>query len=50
MILSIDFRTDIPAFYHEWIVNRFNAGFLMFRNPAAPNTVHKVILDKKHKR
>lgn len=48
MILSIDFRTDIPAFYHEWIVNRFNAGFLMFRNPAAPNTVHKVILDKKH--
>ena len=48
MILSIDFRTDIPAFYHEWIVNRFNAGFLMFRNPAAPNTVHKVILDKEH--
>ena len=43
MILSIDFRTDIPAFYHEWIVNRFNAGFLMFRNPVAPNTVHKVI-------
>ena len=48
MILSIDFRTDIPAFYSEWIVNRFNAGFLMFRNPAAPNTVHKVILDKEH--
>ena len=48
MILSIDFRTDIPAFYHEWIVNRFNTGYLMFRNPAAPNTVHKIILDKEH--
>ena len=48
MILSIDFRTDIPAFYSEWIVNRFNEGYLMFRNPASPNTVHKVVLDKKH--
>ena len=48
MILSIDFRTDIPAFYSEWIVNRFNEGFLYFRNPAYPSTIHKVILDKQH--
>ena len=48
MILSIDFRTDIPAFYSEWIVNRFNEGFLYFRNPAYPTTIHKVILDKQH--
>lgn len=48
MILSIDFRTDIPAFYSEWIVNRFNEGFLYFRNPSYPNTIHKVILDKQH--
>ena len=48
MILSIDFRTDIPAFYSEWLLNRFKAGFLMFRNPVAPNTVHKVILDNEH--
>lgn len=48
MILSIDFRTDIPAFYSEWILNRFREGYLMFRNPAAPNIVHKVILDKDH--
>ena len=48
MILSIDFRTDIPAFYNEWIVNRFKEGFLYFRNPAYPSTIHKVILDKKH--
>lgn len=48
MILSIDFRTDIPAFYSEWIVNRFNEGFLYFRNPSYPNRIHKVILDKNH--
>lgn len=48
MILSIDFRTDIPAFYSEWIVNRFKEGFLYFRNPVNPSTIHKVILDKKH--
>lgn len=48
MILSIDFRTDIPAFYSEWILNRFKEGYLMFRNPAVPTTVHKVILDKQH--
>ena len=48
MILSIDFRTDIPAFYSEWLLNRFEEGYLMFRNPAAPSTVHKVILDSEH--
>lgn len=48
MILSIDFRTDIPAFYSEWILNRFKEGFLYFRNPVAPNRLHKVILDRNH--
>ena len=48
MILSIDFRTDIPAFYSQWIVNRFEEGFLYFRNPAYLKTIHKVILDKNH--
>ena len=48
MILSIDFRTDIPAFYSEWLLNRFKEGYLMFRNPVSPNIVHKVTLDKEH--
>lgn len=48
MILSIDFRTDIPAFYPQWILNRFKEGFLYFKNPMAPSTLHKVILDKEH--
>jgi len=48
MILSIDFRTDIPAFYSEWLINRFNEGYVYFRNPAYPQTIHKIILDKQH--
>lgn len=48
MILAIDFRTDIPAFYSEWLLNRFKEGYLYFRNPAYPTTLHKVILDKEH--
>lgn len=48
MILSIDFRTDIPAFYGEWLMNRFKEGFVYFRNPSYPSTIHKVILDKQH--
>ena len=48
MILSIDFRTDIPAFYSEWLINRFEEGYVYFRNPAYPSTIHKIILDKKH--
>ena len=48
MILSIDFRTDIAAFYSEWLLNRFKEGFVYFRNPSFPNRIHKVILDKRH--
>ena len=48
MILSIDFRTDIPAFYGEWLMNRFKEGYVYFRNPAYPQTIHKIILDKEH--
>lgn len=47
MILAIDFRTDIPAFYSKWVLNRFKEGFLYFRNPSYPNTLHKVIYVKK---
>lgn len=48
MILSIDFRTDIPAFYSKWLLNRFKEGYVYFRNPSYPTTLHKVILDKEH--
>jgi hypothetical protein len=32
-ILSISRRTDIPAFYTEWFVNRVQAGFCHWMNP-----------------
>lgn len=33
MIVSASYRTDIPAFYGEWFVNRFRAGFARVDNP-----------------
>ena len=39
MILSVSRRTDIPAFYWEWFLNRVQAGFVDVRNPM---NIHKV--------
>ena len=33
MIISASYKTDIPAFYGEWLVNRLRAGYCMMRNP-----------------
>ena len=33
MILSVSRRTDIPAFYAEWFMNRLKEGFVYVRNP-----------------
>jgi DNA repair photolyase len=33
MIVSASFRTDIPAFYGEWFMNRLRAGFCEVLNP-----------------
>lgn len=33
MILSASRRTDIPAFFGEWFINRLHAGEVMVRNP-----------------
>lgn len=32
-IISASRRTDIPAFYSDWFVNRLNAGSVKWRNP-----------------
>jgi hypothetical protein len=40
MIVSASFRTDIPAFYGEWFIQRFRAGFARVPNPyGGPDTV-----------
>ena len=33
MIIQTGMRTDIPAFYSEWFLNRLNEGFVLVRNP-----------------
>lgn len=33
MIISASYRTDIPAFYGKWFMNRLNAGFCRVVNP-----------------
>jgi len=41
MILNTGMRTDIPAFYSEWFVNRLKEGYVMVRNPYNPLQVTK---------
>ena len=33
MILQTGMRTDIPAFYSEWFMNRIREGYVLVRNP-----------------
>lgn len=44
MIISASRRTDLPAHYSRWLVNRFRDGFVYVRNPMAPCRVSRVIL------
>ena len=39
MIINTGQRTDIPAFYSRWLVNRLKAGFVLVRNPYNPQQV-----------
>ena len=41
MILHTGLRTDIPAFYPEWLANRIKEGFALVRNPINPNQITK---------
>jgi len=44
MIISASRRTDIPAFYSEWFMNRIRAGYCTVPNPFNPNMVSHVSL------
>lgn len=39
MIIQTGMRTDIPAFYHEWLRNRIKEGYVLVRNPYNPGSV-----------
>lgn len=44
MIISASRRTDIPAWYSQWLVNRIQAGYVLVRNPMNPRQVSRVTL------
>ncbi len=41
MILNTGSRTDIPAFYSEWFMNRVREGFVLVRNPYYPKQIYR---------
>ena len=47
MIINTGMRTDIPAFYSKWFLNRIKEGFVYVRNPYNKNLVTKYLLDPK---
>lgn len=44
MIISASRRTDIPAFYTDWFMNRISDGYLLLRNPFNAHQVRRVSL------
>ena len=47
MIISASRRTDIPAFYSEWFVNRLKEGYALAPNPRNSNRISRVELSPK---
>ena len=45
MIINTGQRTDIPAFYSKWLINRIKEGYVLVRNPYYPNLVTKFLLN-----
>lgn len=44
MIIQTGMRTDIPAFYAQWLENRLRAGYVLVRNPYNPASVTRYSL------
>jgi hypothetical protein len=47
LILSASRRTDIPAFYSKWFLNRLKEGYVLIRNPFNKKKIYKVSLRSK---
>jgi hypothetical protein len=45
MIVSASRRTDIPAFYGDWFLNRIRERFVLVRNPFNPQQVSRIPLN-----
>jgi hypothetical protein len=48
MIISASRRTDIPAFYSEWFMNRLRKGYCLVPNPFNPRQVARISLLAEH--
>ena len=44
MIINTGMRTDIPAFYSKWLMNRIHEGYVCTRNPYNPSQVTRYSL------
>lgn len=44
MIISASRRTDLPAFYSEWLFNRLREGYVLVRNPMNIHQIGKINL------
>lgn len=45
MIINTGIRTDIPAFYAKWFINRLEDGYVYVRNPYYPKQIIKYDLN-----
>jgi hypothetical protein len=45
MILSVSRRTDIPAFYSEWFINRVQEGYVYVPNPFNKEEMSKITIN-----
>ena len=41
MIISASRRTDIPAFYADWLLTRIREGYVFVRNPMQPRKISR---------
>jgi hypothetical protein len=48
MIISASRRTDIPAFYSEWFINRLKEGYVLVPNPYDPDQLWHVTLSPEN--
>ena len=47
MIINTGCRTDIPAFYSKWLMNRIREGYVLVRNPYYPSQITRYSLSPK---
>lgn len=48
MILSVSRRTDIPAFYSDWFINRLREGYVLVPNPYNTKRISRIELSPEN--